>query len=92
MPENQNADVHSKENRGKIRFNENGNGMMWKTISFAMIGLIIISTVMVKQHSLIDIAMGMIMAGAGYLQVYKIPVGNELVWKKNILQKIKASL
>lgn len=63
-----------------------------KVFSLAMIILIIISTVMIKQHSLIDIAMGMVMAGAGYLQVYKMPVGEELVWKKSIIQKIRASL
>ena len=75
----------------KIRsfvFSEKG----WKVLSLVTITFIILSTVMVKQHSVIDIVMGMVMAGAGYLQVYKMPVGEELVWKKNILQKIKASL
>lgn len=82
----------SQENHRETYFIENTDGKIWKMLSFAMISFIIISTVMVKQHSLIDIAMGMAMAGVGYLQVYKMPVGEELVWKKNILQKIKASL
>lgn len=42
-----------------------------KRLSFVLITLIIISTVLIKQHSVIDIALGFVMAGIGYLLIYQ---------------------
>ncbi len=48
-----------------------GSGLGWKWLSFISITLIILSTVMIKQHSVIDLALGCVMAWMGYLLVYK---------------------
>lgn len=42
-----------------------------KSLSLVLITLIIISTVLIKQHSVIDIALGFVMAGIGYLLIYQ---------------------
>lgn len=53
------------------RRTKRGMGLGQRRLSFALIALIIISTVLVKQHSVIDLALGLAMAGAGYLLIYK---------------------
>lgn len=50
---------------------ERGFWRGWKRLSFALIVLIVISTVLIKQHSVIDIVLGFAMAGMGYLLVYQ---------------------
>lgn len=50
---------------------ERGSRRGWKRLSFALIVLIVISTVLIKQHSVIDIVLGFVMAGMGYLLVYQ---------------------
>lgn len=47
-----------------------GTGLVWKRLSMVLVVLIIISTVLIKQHSVIDIVLGFVMAGMGYLLVY----------------------
>ncbi len=42
-----------------------------KSVSFALITLIIISTLLIKQHSVIDLVLGFVMAGIGYLLIYQ---------------------
>lgn len=50
---------------------ERGTGIGWKRLSLALITLIIISTVLVKQHSVIDLVLGFVMAGIGYLLIHQ---------------------
>lgn len=50
---------------------ERGTGSRWKRLSAVLIVLIIISTVLIKQHSVIDLVLGFVMAGTGYLLVYQ---------------------
>ncbi|MDE6529626.1 MAG: phosphoesterase [Lachnospiraceae bacterium] len=50
---------------------ERGTGLGWKRLSLALITLIIISTVLIKQHSVIDLVLGFVMAGIGYLLIYQ---------------------
>lgn len=50
---------------------ERGSRRGWKRLSFALVVLIVISTVLIKQHSVIDIVLGFLMAGVGYLLIYQ---------------------
>ena len=50
---------------------ERGTRRGWKRLSAVLVALIILSTVLVKQHSVIDLALGFLMAGIGYLLLYK---------------------
>lgn len=50
---------------------ERGTGLRPKRLSFVLITLIIISTLLIKQHSVIDLVLGFVMAGMGYLLTYK---------------------
>lgn len=46
---------------------ERGSALKWKRTSAALVILIVMSTVLIKQHSVIDLALGFVMAGIGYL-------------------------
>lgn len=50
---------------------ERGSRRGWKRLSFALVVLIVISTVLIKQHSVIDIVLGFLMASVGYLLIYQ---------------------
>ncbi|MDE6685928.1 MAG: phosphatase PAP2 family protein, partial [Lachnospiraceae bacterium] len=50
---------------------ERGSRRGWKRLSFVLVVLIVISTVLIKQHSVIDIVLGFTMAGMGYLLIYQ---------------------
>lgn len=49
---------------------EQGTGLGWKRLSMALVTMIVISTVLIKQHSVVDLVLGFVMAGMGYLLVY----------------------
>ncbi len=50
---------------------ERGIGLRWKQLSLVLVTLIVISTVLIKQHSVIDLVLGFVMAGIGYLLIYQ---------------------
>lgn len=45
----------------------------WKTVLFVIAGLISVSTVFVKQHSIIDMVCGLLLSGFAWLAVYVLP-------------------
>lgn len=52
---------------------ERFQSVLWKTVFFAMALLISISTLFVKQHSLIDVIAGLSVCAVGYWTVYILP-------------------
>lgn len=50
---------------------ERGAGLRWKQLSLVLVTLIVISTVLIKQHSVIDLVLGFAMVGIGYLLIYQ---------------------
>ena len=50
---------------------ERGTGLRWKQLSLVLVTLIVISTVLIKQHSVIDLVLGFVMAGIGYFMIYQ---------------------
>ncbi|MBP3469931.1 MAG: phosphatase PAP2 family protein [Lachnospiraceae bacterium] len=60
---------------------ERGRGQWWKMGSFVMSQLIILSTVLIRQHSVIDLIMGFLMAVMGYLLIYGKELGQVMIAK-----------
>ena len=54
------------------RSKEKGKDRLAKRISFVIMMSIVVSTGMIKQHSVIDILAGILMAGVGYVFVYRV--------------------
>lgn len=50
---------------------ERGTGLRWKQLSLVLVTLIVISTVLIKQHSVIDLVLGFAMVVIGYLLIYQ---------------------